>query len=116
MGHIIARARNRQATRECDIVATEVQDAIARSGMSRAQLATCLGTSTSRVPKVTPSPTSTAQIRHVLGEIRVQRTYTLFGGMPSAYAESRHLRQGSVGYGAIHHRVHTSTTRLRTRR
>lgn len=73
MEHVITRARARRAAEERDVVAAEVQRAIARSGMSRAQLATCLGTSTSRLStyatgKVTPSATFMVRLRHALGE------------------------------------------------
>lgn len=73
MEHVIERARTRQAEKERDVVTAEIQQAIARSGMTRAQLAACLGTSTSRLStyatgKVTPSATFMVRLRHVLDE------------------------------------------------
>lgn len=72
MEQVIERARERQAANERDIVADEVRNAIVESGMSRTQLASCLGTSTSRLStyatgKVTPSATFMVRLRHVLG-------------------------------------------------
>lgn len=72
MEYVITRARARRAAEEHDVVATEVQRAIAQSGMSRAQLATRLGTSASRLStyatgKVTPSATFMVRLCHVLG-------------------------------------------------
>lgn len=74
MEQVLARARARRAAQERDEVATEVQRAIARSGMRRTQLAACLGTSASRLStyatgKVTPSATFMVRLRHIVGEI-----------------------------------------------
>lgn len=72
MEHVLSRAKTRRADEERAEVATEVRQAIARSGMHRAQLAACLGTSTSRLStyatgKVTPSATFMVRLRHVVG-------------------------------------------------
>lgn len=78
MEHVIARARARQTAHERDIVSGEIQRAIARSGMTRAQLAASLGTSTSRLStyatgKVTPSATFMVRLRQVLARAQTCR-------------------------------------------
>lgn len=74
MEQVLTRARARRVAQERDEVAAEVRQAIARSGMRRAQLAACLGTSASRLStyatgKVTPSATFMVRLRHVVGDI-----------------------------------------------
>lgn len=71
MEHVIARARERRASREREIVAEEIRRAISRSGLSRAELASRLGTSSSRLStyasgKVVPSATFMVRLRQVL--------------------------------------------------
>lgn len=73
MERVIARARKRVTSEERETVAAEIRRAIARSDMSRAELAACLGTSASRLStyangKVSPSATFMVRIRRVLGE------------------------------------------------
>lgn len=60
MDVVLARARRHAEAREREQVAAEVRQAIARSGLSRAEFASCIGTSPSRLStyatgKVTPS-------------------------------------------------------------
>ncbi len=66
----LARARRRAEDAEREQVAAEVRDAIARSGLSRAEFASRIGTSTSRLStyatgKVTPSASLMVRMRRV---------------------------------------------------
>jgi DNA-binding transcriptional regulator YiaG len=70
METVLSRARERAEARERAAVAAEVRDAIERSGLSRAEFAARIGTSTSRLStyasgKVTPSATLMLRIHRV---------------------------------------------------
>lgn len=67
---VLARARERTETRERDHVAAEVRQAIARSGLSRSEFASRIGTSPSRLStyatgRVTPSAALMVRMRRV---------------------------------------------------
>lgn len=69
----IARARRRAEDEEREQVAAEVRDAIERSGLSRAEFASRIGTSSSRLStyatgKVTPSATLMIRMRRVAAQ------------------------------------------------
>jgi hypothetical protein len=69
----IARARRRAEDEERERVAAEVRDAIAKSGLSRAEFASRIGTSSSRLStyatgKVTPSATLMIRMRRVAAQ------------------------------------------------
>lgn len=73
MESVIARARERTVVQERDAVAGEIRNAIAQSGMSRAELASLLGTSASRLStyasgKVTPSAAFMVRLRRELAD------------------------------------------------
>ena len=75
MERVIARARERAAAAERETVADEIRRAIERSGMTRAQLASLLGTSASRLStyaggRVTPSAAFMVRLRRVLERMR----------------------------------------------
>jgi DNA-binding transcriptional regulator YiaG len=66
----LSRARDRAEAKERAAVAAEIRDAVKRSGQSRAEFASRIGTSASRLStyasgKVTPSATLMLRIRHV---------------------------------------------------
>ncbi len=70
MGRVLARAREAAATDERKAVAMEVSRLIARSGLSRAEFASRIGTSTSRLStyatgKVSPSAALLVRMRRV---------------------------------------------------
>jgi ribosome-binding protein aMBF1 (putative translation factor) len=72
MDVVLARARRDAENREREQVAAEVRDAIARSGLSRSEFASRIGTSPSRLStyttgKVTPSATLMLRMRRVAG-------------------------------------------------
>lgn len=72
---ILGRARERMEAREREAVAAEVRAAIAASGLNRAEFASRIGTSTSRLStyatgKVTPSAALMLRIRGVVERIR----------------------------------------------
>ena len=72
MDVVLARARRRVEDREREQVAAEVREAIARSGLSRSEFASRIGTSPSRLStyatgKVTPSATMMLRMRKVAG-------------------------------------------------
>ncbi|HEY2550306.1 MAG TPA: helix-turn-helix transcriptional regulator [Streptosporangiaceae bacterium] len=65
----LSRARARAEARERSVVAAEIRDAIQHSGLSRAEFASRIGTSASRLStyasgKVTPSASLMLRIRH----------------------------------------------------
>jgi hypothetical protein len=69
----LARARRRAEDEEREQVAAEVRDAIARSGLSRAEFASRIGTSPSRLStyatgKVTPSASLMVRMRRVAAQ------------------------------------------------
>ncbi|QYN36482.1 helix-turn-helix domain-containing protein [Pseudonocardia sp. DSM 110487] len=69
----LARARRRAEDEEREQVAAEVRDAIARSGLSRAEFASRIGTSASRLStyatgKVTPSASLMVRMRRVAAQ------------------------------------------------
>jgi DNA-binding transcriptional regulator YiaG len=69
----LAQARRRAEDEEREQVAAEVRDAIARSGLSRAEFASRIGTSRSRLStyatgKVTPSASLMIRMRRVAGQ------------------------------------------------
>jgi DNA-binding transcriptional regulator YiaG len=71
METVIARARARAERQEREAVAAEIRRAIDRSGLSRADFASGIGTSTSRLStyatgKVAPSATLMVRIRRLL--------------------------------------------------
>jgi ribosome-binding protein aMBF1 (putative translation factor) len=71
MEAVIARARARAERREREAVAAEIRQAVDRSGLTRAELASRLGTSASRLStyatgKVVPSATFMVRIRRLL--------------------------------------------------
>lgn len=68
MEAVLDRARERAAREERDVVATEVREAIARSGLGRAEFAARIGTSPSRLStyatgRVVPSATLMLRMR-----------------------------------------------------
>lgn len=70
METILSRARERAETYERAAVAAEIREAVRRSGLSRAEFASHIGTSASRLStyvsgKVTPSATLMLRIRRV---------------------------------------------------
>jgi DNA-binding transcriptional regulator YiaG len=72
MESVLARARDRAEAAERAEMAAEVRQAIARSGLSRAEFASRIGTSASRLStyasgKVTPSATLMLRIRRLAG-------------------------------------------------
>jgi DNA-binding transcriptional regulator YiaG len=72
MEGLIARARARAEQREREAVAAEIRLAVERSGLTRAEFASRIGTSASRLStylsgKVIPSATLLARIRRVRG-------------------------------------------------
>ena len=69
----LAQARRRAEDEEREQVAAEVRDAIAQSGLSRAEFASRIGTSRSRLStyatgKVTPSASLMVRMRRVAGQ------------------------------------------------
>jgi DNA-binding transcriptional regulator YiaG len=69
MEAVLSRAREQAEARERAAVAVEIQDAVKRSGLSRADFASRIGTSASRLStytsgKVTPSAALMLRIRH----------------------------------------------------
>jgi DNA-binding transcriptional regulator YiaG len=71
MERVIARARARAEQQERDQVAAEIRHALARSGLTRAQFASRIGTSASRLStylsgRVTPSATLLVRIRRLI--------------------------------------------------
>ncbi len=77
MESVIARARARAERGEREVVAAEVRHAIAKSGLSRAEFASRIGTSTSRLStyatgKVAPSATLMVRIRGLLAAVSQQ--------------------------------------------
>lgn len=69
----LARARRRAEDEERERVAADVRDAIVRSGLSRAEFASRIGTSTSRLStyatgKVTPSASLMVRMRRVAAQ------------------------------------------------
>jgi transcriptional regulator with XRE-family HTH domain len=75
MEAVLVRARTRAEHRERAEVAAEIRQAIERSGLTRAEFASHLGTSTSRLStyatgKVTPSATFMVRMRRLLGSTR----------------------------------------------
>lgn len=74
MEMVIARARARTEQSERETVAEEVRQAIERSGLTRAELASRLGTSGSRLStyasgKVMPSATFMVRLRRLVDEV-----------------------------------------------
>jgi DNA-binding transcriptional regulator YiaG len=74
MEAVVARARGRAERREREAVAAEIREAVERSGLTRAELASRLGTSASRLStyltgKVMPSATFMVRLRRVLGDV-----------------------------------------------
>ena len=70
METVLARARGRAEASERAAVAAEIREAVERSGLSRAEFASRIGTSASRLStyaagKVTPSATLMLRIRRV---------------------------------------------------
>lgn len=70
---VLARARERAETKERDHVAGEVRQAITRSGLSRSEFASRIGTSPSRLStyatgNVTPSAALMVRMRRVAGQ------------------------------------------------
>jgi hypothetical protein len=75
MDVVLARARRHAEDSEREEVAAEVRDAIARSGMSRSEFASRIGTSPSRLStyatgKVTPSATLMIRMRRIAAQRR----------------------------------------------
>jgi DNA-binding transcriptional regulator YiaG len=73
----LARARRRAEDEEREQVAAEVRDAIARSGLSRAEFASRIGTSSSRLStyatgRVTPSASLMIRMRRVADHGQVE--------------------------------------------
>lgn len=71
MERVITRARDRAVAAERETVADEIRRAIEQAGMTRAQIASLLGTSTSRLStyasgRVTPSATFMVRLRRTL--------------------------------------------------
>lgn len=74
MESVIARARTRVEDDERRVVAAEIQQAIASSGLSRTEFAASIGTSASRLStyatgKVAPSATLMLRIRRLLADL-----------------------------------------------
>lgn len=74
METVIVRARARAEQAERDAVAAEVRQAITESGLTQAEFASRIGTSTSRLStyatgKVTPSASLMVRIRRVGGDL-----------------------------------------------
>ena len=74
MESVIARARARAEDEERRIVAAEIRQAIASSGLSRTEFAASIGTSASRLStyatgKVAPSATLVLRIRRLLADL-----------------------------------------------
>jgi len=74
MESVIARARIRAEDDERRTIAAEIRQAIADSGLTRAEFAAHIGTSTSRLStyatgKVTPSATFMLRIRRLLADL-----------------------------------------------
>ncbi|MQA83958.1 MAG: helix-turn-helix domain-containing protein [Streptosporangiales bacterium] len=74
MESVIERARDRAERDEREAVAAEIRQAVARSGLTRAEFASRLGTSASRLStyatgKVTPSATLMLRIRRLLADL-----------------------------------------------
>ena len=70
-GEAIVQARARAVVREQQAVAAEIRDLVARSGLSRSELAAKIGTSASRLStylsgKVTPSAALLVRMRNVV--------------------------------------------------
>jgi DNA-binding transcriptional regulator YiaG len=70
MEAVLSRARERAEANERAAVATEIRDAVKRSGLSRAEFAARIGTSASRLStyasgKVTPSATLMLRVRRI---------------------------------------------------
>jgi hypothetical protein len=75
MDVVLARARRHAEDSEREEVAAEVRDVIARSGMSRSEFASRIGTSPSRLStyatgKVTPSATLMIRMRRIAAQRR----------------------------------------------
>ncbi len=75
METVLRQARERAEVAEREAVAGEIRDAIKRSGLSRAEFASAIGTSASRLStyaagKVTPSAALMIRIRQVAGAVR----------------------------------------------
>jgi ribosome-binding protein aMBF1 (putative translation factor) len=75
MDVVLARARRRAEDSEREQVAAEVRDAIARSGLSRSEFASRIGTSPSRLStyatgRVTPSATLMIRMRRIADQRR----------------------------------------------
>jgi len=73
METVLSRVRERAEASERAAVATEIREAVKRSGLSRAEFASQIGTSASRLStyaagKVTPSATLMLRIRRVAGQ------------------------------------------------
>lgn len=73
MDVVLARARRHAEDRDREQVAVEVRDAIARSGLSRSEFASRIGTSASRLStyatgKVAPSATLMIRMRRVAAD------------------------------------------------
>lgn len=74
METVLLRSRARTESRERAEVASEIERAIARSGLSRSEFASRIGTSTSRLStyvtgRVTPSAALMVRIRHLAGRV-----------------------------------------------
>lgn len=72
METVLSRARERAEVSERAAVAAEIREAVRRSGLTRAEFASHIGTSASRLStyasgKVTPSATLVLRIRRVAG-------------------------------------------------
>jgi len=86
----LARARERAEAGEREVVAEEVRQAIARSGLSRAEFASRIGTSTTRLStyttgKVTPSAALMVRMRRLLE--RAENAPSACEGRTSSVAE-----------------------------
>ena len=73
---LLEQARRSAAAREREAVAAEVRDAVARSGLSKADFAARIGTSPSRLStylngKVTPSAALMVRMRELADRLRV---------------------------------------------
>jgi len=96
MESVIARARQRAAERERQAVAAEVRHAIAQSGLSRAEFASRVGTSASRLStyatgRVAPSATLLLRMRTVV------ETLDEHSGGPVLRRPPGHSRAGRAG-------------------
>jgi DNA-binding transcriptional regulator YiaG len=87
----LARARERAEAGEREVVAEEVRQAIARSGLSRVEFASRIGTSTTRLStyttgKVTPSAALMVRMRRLLerAERRADNAPSACGGGTAA--------------------------------